>query len=100
MMKITAGRRLAAVLLAGAMATGGIIVSQVASATPAEAGACGYRNVEPGNAYARNSCGVAFGEVGRTVGVNGYVFTDSKVNGIVNVYSALGNRWYEEALIY
>lgn len=99
-LKNKVGRKLGTLLLAGALATGGVAVAQVAAAPEAEAAVCGSVSARPGYAYASNGCGYAQASVGRIVSGKGKSVTATKYRGWVSVSYKAGSHWYSQGKVW
>ena len=90
------GRKIGTLLLAGALATGGVAVAQVSAAPVAEAAVCGgWTSQWDGHARALNTCGYGYAKVGRLVGVSAYVKHDTKYRELASVTFTSGKRYFE-----
>ncbi|WP_068478037.1 hypothetical protein [Pseudoclavibacter helvolus] len=94
-LKNKVSRKLGTLLLAGALATGGVAVAQVAAAPEAEAGVCGSTAQWNGYARTNNPCGGGYAEVARKANGRTYVVGASKYYGWVSVSSNSGARAWE-----
>ena len=93
--KTKIGRKLSTVLLAGALATGGIVTAQLAAAPSAQAATCGSTAQWSGYAYANNPCGYAYAEVDRYIGGKKYYVSGQVYKKGVSVTYTAGTRAYE-----
>ncbi|GAB3286475.1 hypothetical protein [Pseudoclavibacter terrae] len=94
-LKNKVSRKLGTLLLAGALATGGVAVAQVAAAPEAEAGVCG--STAQWNGYARtyNPCGYGYAKVSRIVNGSPRAQHDYRYYGWASVSYTAGYRNYE-----
>ncbi|GAA4152071.1 hypothetical protein [Leifsonia shinshuensis] len=90
-------RRLRTMLLAGVLATGGLLAAQVAAAPASNAAVCGSSTLSPGYAYANNPCGFAQAEVARVINGQGKYVSGTVYGTWVSVNWTAGSRLYEAA---
>lgn len=97
--KNTVGRKVSTLLLAGALATGGVAVAQVAAAPDAHAGGgtttCGWEHESDGYAYQANECGYSYAEVARYAYGHTYKFTSTSRYGAAWAWSYSGTQAWE-----
>lgn len=94
-------RRLGTAVLTGALALTGLTAAQVATAAPSEAAICnGVMSVSNGSAYAKNTCGWAYAEVGRIINGKQKVAAAQVKNKAVNVIWMKGSRSHERTSIW
>lgn len=98
--KNTVGRKVSTLLLAGALATGGVAVAQVAAAPDAHAGGgttttCGWEHESDGYAYQANECGYSYAEVARYAYGHTYKLTSTSRYGAAWAWSYSGTQAWE-----
>ena len=94
-------RRLGTLVLTGALAISGLTAAQLASAAPSEAAICnGKMTVSKGSAYAKNTCGWAYAEVGRVINGKTLIAYAQVKNKAVSVTWTQGSRSHEKASIW
>lgn len=88
-------QRLGIAVLTGALALTGLTATQVATAAPSEAAVCGSTSQSSGYAYAKNPCGYAYAEVGRSINGKTYYVASKVYKKATSVTWHAGKRAYE-----
>ncbi len=92
----TIRKKVANTLIAGALATTGIVAAQAANPQEAAAGACGYSVQGDGFAFASNPCGYSYAAVARSFWYgNRYVSAYWHYNGWARASWHSGGRLWE-----